>query len=48
MRLAHGQAAAEQDDVLGAVEESQLVQALDLLALDALGWKVKVKLRQAS
>ena len=34
MRLAHPRR-AEQDNVLAAVEESQLVQALDLLALDA-------------
>ena len=34
MRLAHPRR-AEQDDVLAAVDESQLVQALDLLALDA-------------
>ena len=44
MRLAHSRR-AEQDDVLGAVEESQLVQALDLLALDAR-LEGKVKLRQ--
>ncbi len=34
MRLAHPRR-AEQDNVLAAVEESQLVQALDLLALEA-------------
>ena len=44
MRLAQSRR-AEEDDALGAVEESQLVQALDLLALDAR-LEGKVKLRQ--
>ena len=44
MRLAHPRR-AEQDNVLAAVEESQLVQALDLLALDAR-LEGEIKLRQ--
>ena len=44
MRLASPRR-AKQDDVLAAVEEPQLVQALDLLALDAR-LEGEVKLRQ--
>ena len=44
MRLAHP-GRTEQDDVLGTVEESQLVQALDLLTLDA-GLEAEVELPQ--
>ena len=44
MRLAHSRR-AEQDDVLAAVEEAQLVQALELLALDGR-LEGEIKLRQ--
>ena len=44
MRLAHSRR-AEQDDVLAAVEEAQLVQALELLALDG---RLEVKSNCAS
>ena len=44
MLLAHPRR-AEQDTVLAAVEESQLIKALDLLALDAR-LEGEIKLRQ--